>query len=263
MNVSYPDLRIARGRITVITIMREAKRNALTSGIIAQIGEATRELEADLDVRAVILTGAGKQAFAAGADISELAAAESVEQATAISAVGQSVFASLERAAVPIIAALNGATFGGGLELALACDLRVAIGSAILGFPEVGLGLLPGFGGTQRLRELIGPSRALQMILTAKKLSAREAKDLGLVDLLAEDVAEDGDDAVGAARALATVITAFPRGAIAAAKAAIRAGVSEGRTAGFARESALFAEAVVSQEGRDGVAAFLRRRRSS
>jgi enoyl-CoA hydratase len=263
MNASYPDLRIAREHITVITIMREAKRNALTSSVIAQIGEAVHELDADLDVHAVILTGAGKQAFAAGADIEELAAAESVEQATAISAVGQSVFASLERSAVPIIAALNGAAFGGGLELALACDLRVAISSAILGFPEVGLGLLPGFGGTQRLRELIGPSRALQMILTAEKLSAREAEDLGLVDLLAEDVAEDCNDAVSAARALATAITAFPRGAIAAAKAAIHTGVSEGRAAGFARERTLFAKAVVSQEGRDGVAAFLRRRRSS
>lgn len=257
MESSYPDLRIDRERITVITIMREARRNALTSGVIAQIGEAARELDTDLEVRALILTGAGKQAFAAGADIGELAAAKTVEQATAISAVGQSIFASLGQTALPIIAALNGAALGGGLELAMACDLRVAIGGALLGFPEVRLGLLPGFGGTQRLRELIGPSRALRMILTAEAVSAREAERLGLVDLVAEE------DAIGAARALAEAITAHPRFALASAKAAIRVGVSEGSAAGFERERALFAQAVVSQEGRDGLAAFLERRRSS
>jgi len=258
MESSYPDLRIDRERITVITIMREARRNALTSGLITQIGEAVRELEADPKVRALILTGAGKQAFAAGADIGELAAAKTVEQATAISAVGQGVFASLERSALPIIAALNGAALGGGLELALACDLRVAVGGTVLGLPEVGLGLLPGFGGTQRLRELIGPSRALRMILTGEAVSAREAERLGLVDVVAED-----DDAGGAARALAEAITTHPRCALASAKAAIRVGVSEGSAAGFERERALFAQAVVGQEGCDGLAAFLERRRSS
>ena len=255
---AYQDLEITHGRIAVITIAREEKLNALSGDVLAQIGAAVSELENDDDVRVIILTGAGTRAFAAGADIAELSSITDVEHGIALSAHGQTIFSQFGECKLPLIAALNGAALGGGLELAMACDLRVAVPRAKLGLPEATLGLLPGFGGTQCLAHLVGPSRAMRMIFTAKPVTAEEAYAIGLVDVIAES-----GDALAAAVELAESIAAHPRNAIAAAKSALRTGLDLGMEAGLDRERELFGRALVSQEGRKGLASFLEGRGKS
>ena len=255
---TYRDLIVLHDRIAVITINREEKLNALSGEVISQIDAVVRELAHNGSVRVIIITGTGKRAFAAGADIAELASITDVEHATALSAHGQTVFSGFAECCVPLIAAINGAALGGGLELALACDLRVAVPGAKLGLPEASLGLLPGFGGTQRLAELIGPSRAMRMLFTAQPITAQEALAVGLIDAIAED-----GDALGSSVKLAETIAVHPRNAVAASKEALRTGLDVGIEAGLDRERELFGRALVGQEGRSGLAAFLARRSAS
>ena len=169
-----------QGVVQIITINREEKLNALNVELIQEIGQEVARLNKEKTVRGIILTGKGQKAFAAGADISEFANFGEAE-AKAMSAKGGKVFTSLEESELPIIAAVNGYALGGGCELTMACHVRIASENALFGQPEVNLGVPPGYGGTQRLAQIIGRGRALDMLITAKSINAATALDYGLV----------------------------------------------------------------------------------
>src|SRR5690242_7522343 len=166
--------------ICVLTVNRPEKLNALNQAVIGELEEAFRTAARDVNIRALILKGAGEKAFIAGADISELARVDAV-QAERIARRGQEVFRSLETLRKPSVAAINGFALGGGLELAMSCTIRVASPNAKLGQPEVRLGIVPGYGGTQRLPRLIGRGRALELLLSGESIDAAEAHRIGLV----------------------------------------------------------------------------------
>jgi enoyl-CoA hydratase len=170
--------------ILTITINRPEKRNALNMRTMQEIEAAFQLVQTDESIRAVILTGAGDKAFVAGADISEISNLNS-EQARAFATKGQRIFRMIETCGKPVIAAVNGFALGGGCELAMACHMRVAVETAKFGQPEVNLGIIPGYGGTQRLSRLIGRGRALELMLTADTISAAEALQFGLVNHVA------------------------------------------------------------------------------
>jgi enoyl-CoA hydratase len=178
-NLLY-DLDAANGILT-ITINRPTKLNALNAATIADIDAAVQQALAEPQVRGIIVTGSGEKAFVAGADIAELAAL-TPERAAHASAAGQEAFARIEASLKPIVAAVNGFALGGGCELAMACHMRVASDNARFGQPEVNLGLPPGYGGTQRLPQLIGKGKAIELLLTADMVKADEALRLGLVN---------------------------------------------------------------------------------
>ncbi|MEP7263231.1 MAG: enoyl-CoA hydratase-related protein [Bacteroidota bacterium] len=170
-----------KDQVCVITINRPDKLNALNKQTIADVGTAVAAAEKDASVKAIIITGSGNKAFIAGADISEFSA-YSVEEGKALSAHGHDVFNSVENCTKPVIAAVNGFALGGGCELAMACHLRIASSNAKFGQPEVKLGLIPGYGGTQRLPQLIGKAKAMELLLSADMIGAEEALSLGLVN---------------------------------------------------------------------------------
>ncbi|RZK26465.1 MAG: enoyl-CoA hydratase, partial [Hymenobacter sp.] len=178
-NLLY-DLDATSGILT-ITLNRPTKLNALNAATIEELGQAIDQARADAAVRGVLLTGSGEKAFVAGADIAELAALDGPGAQDA-AARGQAVFRRFETSPKPVVAAVNGFALGGGCELAMACHLRVASENARFGQPEVNLGLLPGYGGTQRLVQLVGKGKALELLLTADQLKAEEALRLGLVN---------------------------------------------------------------------------------
>ncbi|RZJ36072.1 MAG: enoyl-CoA hydratase, partial [Flavobacterium sp.] len=168
--------------IATVTINRPEKLNALNKFTIRELRDGLESLEDDHSVRAIVITGSGEKAFVAGADIAEFADF-SVEEGAQLAADGQRLlFNFIENMTTPIIAAINGFALGGGLELAMACHIRVASENAKMGLPEVSLGVIPGYGGTQRLPQLVGKGRALEMILTAGMISAAEANSFGLVN---------------------------------------------------------------------------------
>lgn len=171
-----------REQVLYITINREQKLNALNKNTLTELGDAISYAGKSPDVRIVLLTGAGEKAFVAGADISEFAA-YTAEQGEALARNGQAtVFDAIANCPKPVIAAINGFALGGGLELAMACHIRIASDNAKLGLPEVSLGLIPGYGGTQRLTQLVGKGRAIEMIATADMITAVQAEKIGLVN---------------------------------------------------------------------------------
>jgi enoyl-CoA hydratase len=167
--------------IAIVTINRPSKLNALNEATIKELGIIADSLRNDLEVRGIILTGAGEKAFAAGADISELAEANT-DQAYKVAILGQEVFAKFENMNKPVIGAINGFSLGGGCEIAMSCHFRYAAENAKFGQPEVNLGLIPGYGGTQRLTRYIGKPRAMELLMTGDMIGAEEAKSLGLVN---------------------------------------------------------------------------------
>lgn len=169
-----------QGVVQIITINREEKLNALNVELIQEIGQEVARLNKEKTVRGIILTGKGHKAFAAGADISEFANFGEAK-AKEMSSKGGKVFTSLEESEIPIIAAVNGYALGGGCELTMSCHVRIASDNALFGQPEVNLGVPPGYGGTQRLAQIIGKGRALDMLITAKSINAATALDYGLV----------------------------------------------------------------------------------
>jgi len=181
--MNYENLLIAiENKIALVSLHRPAKLNALNKATLAELHSAFSELETDDAVQAIILTGSSEKAFVAGADIAEFADFSAVE-GTQLAAEGhQKVFDHIENLKKPVIAAINGFALGGGLELAMACHFRVASDNAKMGLPEVTLGLIPGYGGTQRLPQLVGKGRAMEMILTAAMITAEEAMQYGLVN---------------------------------------------------------------------------------
>lgn len=242
------------GGVAVVTIDRPPV-NALGAQLEAELKETFLALDKAGEVGAVILTGAGERAFVAGADIKAFPGMDE-QGAYQMSRRTQGVLSTIEQCRKVVIAAVGGLALGGGAELALACDLRVADESARLGFPEVSLGLLPGAGGTQRLTRLVGPGRAKLLILTGDPVTAAEALTMGLV----EQVVPKGQ-ALAAARALAARIMARGPVAVANAKKAIAAAAELLPEAGFERESRLFCELFNTADQKEGVTAFIEKRK--
>jgi enoyl-CoA hydratase/carnithine racemase len=228
--------------------------NALNAAVQEALRAAATELSADDEVRAVIVYGGGK-VFAAGADIKEMAALSYVDMAARAPALS-SAFDAVARIPKPVVAAINGYALGGGCELALACDWRVAADDAKLGQPEINLGVIPGAGGTQRLARLIGPARAKDLVMTGRMVSAEEALRIGLVDVVAPAA-----EVYSAARTLVTRYVNGPAQALRAAKAAIDGGLSMDLAAGLAWESQHFAALFATEDRTEGMAAFVEKRK--
>jgi enoyl-CoA hydratase len=242
-------------RVAVVTINRPAQLNALNAAVLQELHEEVVRLDAHSGVRAVVLTGSGEKAFVAGADIAEFASF-SPEEGEALATRGQAlVFDRIEQSSKPFIAAINGFALGGGLELAMACHIRLASSTAKMGLPEVGLGVIPGYGGTQRLPRLVGNGRALQMIATAKMIDALTAERWGLVNSVHE-----GSDLLPQALALGQQIALQSGNALSEALAAVRAGW-DNPIAGFAEEKKRFGACFQTPEFIEGTTAFLEKRK--
>ncbi|HEY5056161.1 MAG TPA: enoyl-CoA hydratase-related protein [Acidobacteriaceae bacterium] len=240
--------------IATITLHRPRVHNALNTTMLRELDEAFTTLAADADVRVILLRGGGDKAFAAGADISEPAALDPAN-AELFAARGQSIFRRIEQLTKPVIAVLNGHTLGGGCELAMACTLRIAADNARLGQPEIRLGILPGYGGTQRLLRLVGRGAALKMMLTGTPIDAHEALRIGLVD---EVVPAEHIDL--RAMELARTLAAQPPLAVAAILEAIDRGAGLPLDDAIAIETALFGRLCRTDDMREGTRAFLEKR---
>jgi enoyl-CoA hydratase len=243
-------------RIQYIIINRESKLNALNKDTLAELHTAFSEAFNNQDVGGIIITGAGTRAFVAGADISEFAGLD-VAGGTALAREGQTkVFDLIANGSKPVIAAINGFALGGGLELAMACHIRMASETAKMGLPEVTLGLIPGYGGTQRLAQLIGKGKALEMILTADMITAVEAQQFGLVThvVCPEDLLIEAGDL------LQKILLRAPL-ALAAAINAVNAGFTDGVN-GYETEIEGFGKCFGTRDFQEGVAAFLTKRKA-
>lgn len=245
-------------KIAFVTVNRADKLNALNSTVLRELSAAFDELAADEGVRAIVMTGAGQKAFIAGADISELnALADSIHGATH-ARLGQALAFKIERLPKPVIMAINGFALGGGCELAMAGDIRIAAEQAQLGQPEINLGIIPGFGGTQRLPRLVGRGMAKLLIMEGGRISAQEALRIGLVDkvvpltLLHEE-----------SRLLAITLAQKPPVALAMAKAAINEGVEVDLDRGCSIEADKFGLLFNTEDRAEGTKAFLEKRKAN
>lgn len=241
--------------IARITVNRPEKLNALSAAVIAELDDAFSRLASDASIRALILTGAGEKAFVAGADINELAALSAFEM-SAHAARGQAAFRKLETCRKPSVAAINGFALGGGLELAMACTVRFASDTAKLGQPEVKLGLVPGYGGTQRLPRLVGRGRALELLLAGDPIPAGEAHRIGLVNA----VVPQAELLAYSAAWLEKVLANGPL-AVALAIEAVDVGLDSGLEPGLRFEAAAFGMAASTEDRREGTRAFLEKRK--
>ncbi len=240
--------------IALVRIDRPKKLNALNRDTIAELHTAFRDLEADPEVRVIILTGSGPKAFVAGADIAEFANF-SVAEGRELSARGQrDLFDLVEQLRTPVIAAINGFALGGGLELAMACHFRVASENAKMGLPEVSLGVIPGYGGTQRLPLLVGRGRALEMILTGGMIDARRALEYGLVNHVTEQ-----DELEDFCKKLGEKIARNSPVAISYAIKAVNTGFSS-KQSGYKAEIEAFGSCFGTEDFREGTTAFLEKR---
>jgi enoyl-CoA hydratase len=254
--MSYENLLVERDAATlVVTINRPRVLNALNARTLTELGDAFEAARSDDDVRVVILTGAGEKSFVAGADINELA--EGIPAAgPEIARRGQSVFNRIEQLGKPVIAAINGFALGGGCELALACTIRLAADTARLGQPEINLGLIPGYAGSQRLPRLIGRGRALELLLTGDQISAEDAWRIGLVNRVVP-----ASQLMTAARELAAVLASKPPIAVRALLDAVGRGLDMPLDAGQQYEAALFGLLLSTDDMREGTRAFLEKRK--
>ena len=240
-------------KISIITINRPTSLNALNANTIRELGDAFDGLEKDTETRVIILTGSGEKSFVAGADIKEFADFGQKE-AEQLARNGQNIlFNKIENLSKPVIAAVNGFALGGGLELAMACHIRYASENAKLGLPEVTLGLIPGYGGTQRLPKLVGKGLANELIFSAKMISAHRAKEIGLVNevFVLEDL-------INKTKELATIISNNSPMAIAKAINAVNLSDTD---KGFNTEIQYFGEVFELDDKKEGVAAFLEKRK--
>jgi enoyl-CoA hydratase len=255
MPEDYRYLTISRDDgVATVTVRRPDKLNALNAGTVAELERAFAELAADADTRGVILTGDGEKAFVAGADIGELARMGPID-GVAVSRQGQDAFRAIERLRKPVIAAVNGFALGGGLELALACHLRIASENACFGLPEVKLGIIPGYGGTARLPRLVGPGRALEMILTGEMIDAQEAARIGLVNRVVPL-----PELISATEHLLRRMIANGPVALALALEAVDRGQNTTLDDGLVLEANLFGLLAATEDMREGMAAFLEKR---
>jgi enoyl-CoA hydratase len=243
------------GAVAVVTINRPAKLNALNRATVDELERALADLGQDPAVRVIILTGAGDKAFVAGADIGELAVQTPVS-GCAHAARGQRLLDTIERLGKPVIAAINGYALGGGCELAMACTIRIAAETARLGQPEINLGILPGYGGTQRLARLVGRGRALELLLTGAQISAEEAWRIGLVNRVVP-----ADRLMAEARALAAELAAKAPIAVRFILEAVARGLEMPLAEAEAYEASLFGLIAATEDMREGTRAFLDKRR--
>jgi len=238
-----------------ITINRPKKLNALNKATIHELHKAFDALESDVNIKAILLTGSGEKAFVAGADISEFAHF-SMEEGAGLAREGQEIlFNFIENLATPVIAAINGFALGGGLELAMACHFRIASDNAKMGLPEVSLGVIPGYGGTQRLPQLVGKGKAMEMMMTAGMISAEDAKNCGLVNHVTTQ-----EELIPLAEKIASKIVRNSPVAISAAIVAINANFVDGIN-GFNTEINAFGECFGTEDFREGTTAFLEKRK--
>lgn len=242
-----------QGPIAILTIDRPEALNALNSQVLCDLDEAITRVEQAEDVFAVVLTGAGRS-FVAGADIGEMVNFSAVD-GKRFGVRGGSVFLRLENLSKPVIAAINGFALGGGCELAMACDIRIASEKAKFGQPEVGLGITPGFGGTQRLPRIVGVSKAMELILTAKTIGAAEAKEIGLVSAVYPP-----EELMDRAMELAGAICANAPIAVAESKRCIRMGMQTDISTGSAFEAEAFGVTCGTRDKNEGMSAFLEKR---
>jgi enoyl-CoA hydratase len=252
---AYQNLRLERReQVTVLFVNRPQVLNAINRETLAEIGEAVRAFTADASQGALVFTGQGEKAFISGADINELAPLGPAA-AEDISRFGQAVVDLLEQSPKPVIAAVNGYAFGGGCELALACHMRLASENAVLGLPEVKLGIIPGYGGTQRLPRLVGPGRALELILSGRNIKADEAERIGLVNRVVPQ-AELLAEAVKLAQA---ILKNGPLAVSAAIECVVR-GLQLPLDQGLRFESGRFGILAASDDMHEGLQAFLDKR---
>lgn len=244
-----------KSRILYITINRESKLNALNKATLAELHFAITDSFNNSAVGGIILTGAGSKAFVAGADISEFASFN-VDEGRNLAREGQNkVFDVIHNSDKPVVAAINGFALGGGLELAMACHIRIASDNARLGLPEVSLGLIPGYGGTQRLTQLVGRARALEMILTADMITAEEGLQYGLVNHIVTP-----ENLIFKAEEILNRILSRSPGAVSAAIRAVNAGLTDGEN-GFEAEIHEFSNCFGTADFHEGVNAFQQKRK--
>lgn len=243
-----------RDHIAFVTLDRPKVLNALNSALLSELRHAFECVRDTPDVRAAILTGSGEKAFAAGADINELSQAGGLTGKN-FAETGQRVFSLIETCGKPVIACVNGFALGGGCELAMACTLRIAGDNAKFGQPEVKLGIIPGYGGTQRLPRLVGRGRAMQILLTGETISAAEAHRIGLVNEVVPSA-----DLLSRGEAIARSILTVAPLAVALTMEAVHRGENVGLDEGLKIEAALFGVACATEDKREGTSAFLEKR---
>ena len=243
-----------KGAYAVITISREKALNALNSQVLDELDKTLDGVNLD-EVRCLILTGAGTKSFVAGADIGEMSTLTKAE-GEAFGKNGNDVFRKLETFPIPVIAAVNGFALGGGCEISMSCDIRICSDNAVFGQPEVGLGITPGFGGTQRLARLVGPGMAKQMIYTARNIKADEALRIGLVNAVYTQ-----EELMGAAEKMAAGIAKNAPIAVRNCKKAINDGLDADMDEAIVIEEKLFGDCFESYDQKEGMAAFLEKRK--
>ncbi len=255
--MSYLNLQLTQeNKIATITINRPEKLNALNKSTIQELHDVISELEQDLDIRVIILTGSGEKAFVAGADIAEFANF-SVSEGGQLAAQGQNLlFNFIENLKKPVIAAINGFALGGGLELAMCCHFRIASDNAKMGLPEVSLGVIPGYGGTQRLPQLVGKGKAMEMIMTAGMISADDAKNYGLVNHVVPQV-----ELLDFTKSIAEKIIRNSPVAISEAIVAVNANFKDGKD-GYETEINSFGNCFGTADFKEGTIAFLEKRKA-
>lgn len=249
-NIKYEE----KEGVAIITFNRPKALNALNNDLLSELSIALDEVEGNEDIRVLILTGAGEKAFVAGADINELAKLNPLE-AKLLSERGHSILAKIESMPKPVIAAVNGFALGGGSEIALACDFRYASATAKFGLPEINLGIMPGYGGTQRLPRLIGMGMAKELMLTGKMIDATEAKEIGLVNKVFE-----AENLMAKTMDTAKEISKKGKVAIRAIKQSINWGCDESLNTGNSIETNHFALVMVSEDAKEGMSAFVEKR---
>ena len=243
-----------KGAYGVITINNPKQLNALNSAVLDDLSAALDQVDVET-VRALIVTGAGEKAFVAGADITEMKDLDAAG-GEAFGKKGNDIFRRIETFPVPVIAAINGFALGGGCELSMACDFRICSENAVFGQPEVGLGITPGFGGTQRLARIVGPGMAKQMIYTARNIKADEAYRIGLVNSVTTL-----EELMPAAEKLAMTIAANAPIAVRQCKKAINEGLELGMDDAVALEEKLFGECFATADQKEGMTAFVEKRK--
>ena len=241
-----------RGHVGVVTITRPEALNALNSEVLSALKAAFDEAEANAEIYVVVLTGEGR-AFVAGADIAQMRDFGAVD-AKAFSDAGNALFLRIEQFEKPVVAAVNGFALGGGCELAMACDIRIASEKAKFGQPEVGLGITPGFGGTQRLPRLVGTGKAMELILSAKTITAAEAKEIGLVNQVVVP-----EELMPTALALAEMIAAQAQVAVRASKQCIRRGMQTDIATAASYEALAFGVCCDTEDQFDAMDAFVKK----
>ena len=243
-----------QGNIGIITMNRPEALNALSSAVFADLSKALDQVERDDDVYVVIITGAGR-AFVAGADIGEMAHMN-VEEGLSFSELGNSLLMRVDMFPKPTIAAVNGFALGGGCELSLACDIRIASEKAKFGQPEVGLGIIPGFGGTQRMARIIGTGPAMELIFTADTIDAKQAEKIGMVNHVVP-----AEELMDAAIAMAEKIAAKAQVAIRTSKMALRRGIDCDINTAVTYEALAFATCFGTEDQKDAMKAFVEKRK--